>query len=390
MSLHVFHSGNWVQTDDLYFRQGTGIAATWREVVALYTYAQNPPDSGLFAWLPVFDNFQEPPRKVHGTSPGHSSGRLVWEAPPRAVDYRVVMRAASTPTQPARTTYFPADENDPWLTATYWDLSGLEQDRSYDLTVIARRQSPSDGTYLKSSESAKATLSTGHQPTVVQNPEYPGTQIVYIAAAKSDTWSKDNSWGQTTGDVVQGYASTAARNGYGAVSYASTYSQLAKLPGGNPTADHIEVMDAWVDRIYRKSGGSGTPTVEAYAWRGPFSGNPGLTDIASSKGTFTAPAEGAYKDDFIIVGPVPPVTVPATPRENKLLTWAKEWAKRAPAHIGMLIYRTGGSGNTTAGYNGYAVMRAANTTVREWRLKLAVRWQYNSPELLAPTWTPGA
>jgi hypothetical protein len=188
---------------------------------------------------------------------------------------------------------------------------------------------------------------------------------------------------------MQGYASSGSRNAHGAISYSTTYSQLAtklnkKATDGTtvPVVDHITLSNAVITRVYRGTAGTGNPRVEGHAWKAVFSGNPRDNDFPSLNGNFTAPDESDAKENFKFLNP-------DDTSQNMLLYWANQWIKKAPTYTGILIFRTDGGGNATAGYNGYCAFRAANTYSTDWQLTLTVSWNFNYPELKPATWTPG-
>jgi hypothetical protein len=180
------------------------------------------------------------------------------------------------------------------------------------------------------------------------------------------------------------------------VAYSTAYTQLAsKLnttfvdPADGktktvPIVDHITLSDAIITRVYRSSTvGTGNPRVEAHAWKSDFrsGARPRDTDFPGSQGNFAAPDAGDAKENFRMLNP-------DDTSENKLLTWARTWVKATRSYDGLLIFRTDGGGNATAGYNGLCTFRG-NTYTTDWQLTLTVSWNFNFPEAQAATWTPG-
>jgi len=366
MPVYVRKSGQWKSTDVVFARQG----GAWREVKAAYVYTRNPA-TGTMMWLAAFNKYQEAPINVVGTNPTASGGTLQWQAPPLATKYQVTVLNKTT-NQPVQLV------DDGWTTQLSYTLSSLLPDTNYVCSVKAAREVVG-GADLTSGESPKWTLSTGH-PAVRR--EATG-QTVLIKATRSDTWSNDRGWEQTGGDVIQGYSQYKSRNGNGSVAYANAYAQLATainypttvIPAGAPNAaDHVVVDDVEIERIYRKAGGPVEPTVEVRACFHDWKGDPKDRDVPSTLTSFKAPEEQSSHYNYGF---------------GALTNWVKEWVKKTPAHNGLLIYRTGDTGNNTVGFNGYCIFRAANNTPEEWRLKLTVSWAFDYPALQAPTWTAG-
>jgi hypothetical protein len=353
--------------------------AAWREVISGHVYTKDS-TTGKLAWMPLWDHYQAPPKNVRGINATVSGGTLMWDAPDtRTTDYQVIERVGT-----AITRYYPSENG--WTPQLSMAISAQNPDTDYNYTVIARRVNSGGGPPIRSVESAKATLSTGHpaKPQVVTN------QVVTVQPSKTDSWSSDELWKQQAGNVQQGYGTNSARNSHGAVAYSTAYTQLAtKLnftENGKtvPVVDHITLSNAVITRVYRASSpGTGNPRVEGHAWKSDFrtAARPRDTDFPSSNGNFTAPDTGDAKENFKFLNP-------DDTSQNMLLYWANQWVKKAPTYDGILIFRTDGGGNSTAGYNGLCTFRG-NTYSTDWQLTLTVSWNFNFPEALAAKWTPG-
>jgi Fibronectin type III domain len=380
MPIVVVRSGQIKPVTRIYQRKG----GAWKEVL-LVELMQSVPGQTQPVPKIIHNTYQYPPRNLRGVSATHTSAEIAWDAPLQVepgTEYQVTYK----PRTPGTTTWGTAVEL-PWTLNLSQPITALLQSKEYQFTVKARRMG-ADGLWINSVGTSNAIiLATNAAAITMTNPGGATANLVYIVASRGDTWTPDFYWGAKSGgpDVIQGYASSSSKNGYGVVAYANARTQLstgvaALNPAGKPNVDlnQVTITDAKIDQIYRKSGGSGTPRIEVHPCKINFASNTRPAAYGGIESTFTAPAEGAWKDEVqfaaISGGSADP-----------LLDWAKQWTKATPPYNGLLIFRTGGDGNATAGYNGYAIFRAANTTATEWRLKLWVKWSYTIPEVL-PVW----
>jgi hypothetical protein len=368
-NVYLRRSGQWVPPDGDSFNvwaytKGSTSTVAWREVLAGYVYDKDA--AGKLVWKEVFNKYQAPPTNVRGVTPTVNGGTLTWNAAPSATHYQVRLRTGVwSPTGTYTVVTTPTGDWTPNLSLV---ITGREADHEYHYTVVARRATPG-AAMVDSIESARATLNTGHDAT----PRVGTNEVVTVQPSKTDSWSSDSLWGQTTGNVQQGYATNSARNSHGAVAYSTAYTQLASklnttyvdpVDGKTkpvPVVDHITLSNAVITRVYRSSTTG--------------------TDFPGSQGNFTAPDTGEAKENFKFLNP-------DDTSENKLLTWARTWVKATRSYDGILIFRTDGGGNATAGYNGLCTFRG-NTYSTDWQLTLTVSWNFNLPEKQNPTWTPG-
>jgi len=386
MTIHIIRAGQVKEAKTIaVLYQGA-----FREVLLVQTVGPPAPGTTTRVLRTVYNHYQEPPTALRGVTATHTTCTVAWTAPLLATDYQVTRRARV----PGTTAFVDTQVLD-WTPQTSQTVSGLVENMEYTFTVQARRFG-SDGSQYKSTLSNPITLHTGYAAVLIKNPgldtTIAGADLVYINAARTDTWTSSYNWGAGSKgpDVVQGYVSSAyrARNGYGTIAYTTARTQLdtevKRIAPTSPSPvdlNKVTVVEARIDSIYRRSGGSGTPAIRVYPWKALYS--PTTTRPVPAGGTttgttFTAPAEGKTRDelDFAL-----------------LLTWAKEWVKAAPAHTGMLIYNAAAAtGNATAGFNGYAILRAARASlatnpVADWRLKLWVTWNYTLPAK-DPAWIP--
>src|SRR4051812_18559150 len=113
MPINVWHNSSWKETDKVYVRR----AGVWKQVLAAKVWTRVGSPDGAPRWVPMFDNYQEPPHVVYGgTVRQYTSATISWPAPPGATHYKVLMHTwtASGWTQPAEQRPAPADE---WMTA---------------------------------------------------------------------------------------------------------------------------------------------------------------------------------------------------------------------------------------------------------------------------------
>jgi hypothetical protein len=391
--MHVLRNGQWVETDDV-FRYNLA-TKKWEEVLAVYVVKKvaGDPTSGFRL---IFSKYQEPPTNLRpvppppGDPPNYSKVAITWDAPLYATHYQVTKETLGAKDIVTATETLPA--GDVWTEATSLEVSALAPDGVYRFTVRARRMGIDNKPIDSRKSSNKLQLKMGRPPVPVKSPHYdaaPGTnglgntETLLLTASGSDTWTKDDNWTLVDGTVVQGYRSISGRNGYGCVAYTNAFNRLVpkvqaispQAPGAE-TMGHLTIVKVVIDRVYRYEGGAGTPVVEAHAWKANWAANSGVPKQAAGTtyGVFNAPAELAYKDDFDI-------TAFGNAAVSRLKEWATEWIKATPAYNGLVIYDTGRGGSATAGYNGFARFRKANTVAStgatpEWQLKLYVRWDY--------------
>lgn len=343
----------WATPDQLVVRDG-GI---WKTVVQAHVRDGS-------AWKKVYEITQDAPATISpGGTPTNSGATVTWSAVPGSnVTYQLVMR----PGVAGSVGLYPTA--DTWTPNLSLPVSGLAQDTTYTFTVKSRRPL-NGGTYLESPEStAKLQLWTGHAAGNTQI----GTGTSVTTPNHADTWDANARWGDYDGDVVQGYSgnSSPSKNGYGCVRYgASVYAQIVR-DFGSAIADNAVVTDAKIVRIYRKTGGAGTPTIHVYPAYIDFS-SPTKPDNVYSGTTFQAPVEGDYKDNFEFAH---------TDVGDRLMNWAQLWARTKPGtvpiHNGLLIFNTGGTGNDTAGYNGFCHFRGIVGT-NDWDLKVWLSWNFD-------------
>jgi len=376
------------------FRDVTEIAVLyqgrWRTVLIAQVLHPPPAGSTKPVWKVAYDRYQPPPTNLRGGVATHSSAEITWEESPKATEYQVIVQSRA----PGAPTFSPMDPPPP-TTEFRQTINGLSSNMEYSFTVVAKRPVVG-GKPVVSPPSNAIILDTGYTSLTLKNPSYDlgtgiaGADLVYINAARTDTWNSDYHWGDKTGgpDVRQGFSSSAyrSRNAHGVVDYTTARAQLdAEVKRVDPAPlrpvnlDEVTVVEAKIDSIYRKSGGSGTPTIHIYPWKALYSTARPLPAGGTTTGTtFAAPGVGKFKDELDL---------------GKLLGWAQEWIKNPsavlvadrPKHNAMLIFNSATTtGNTTAGYNGYAILRAARassaaSSEAEWRLKLWVRWNYTLP-----------
>jgi hypothetical protein len=344
--------GGWTQPTEILVRRP---GAKWATVRSGWLRRGNN-------WVKIYEPTQNAPASLSpGGTPTNSSAVVAWAAVPGAnVTYQLVMR----PGVGAAVSYYPPAE--PWTANLSMPVSGLAKDTTYTFTVKSRRLL-SDGSYLESPEStAKLQLWSGH---IAGNTKV-GSSVVSITPQHADTWDSNRHWGDYAGDVAQGYASSASKNAYGCVRYGTNvYNQLAAALGAD-VADNLTVTDAKIERIYRKTGGAGTPTIHVYACLIDFNSTARPTNVYSGT-TFTAPAEGDSNDNFEFVH---------TGTSDRLMNWVAHWATLkpgvTPTHTGLLIFNTAGTGNATAGYNGYCIFRGL-VFASDWRLTVSASWSFN-------------
>jgi len=400
MVIYVYRAGQFRPVTRIYRAVRVGIP----KEVLLVQVAENDPGQKIPKLVTYHDRFQRPATGLRGVEATHGSAKIAWTAPPQATDYQVLMK----PKKVGATTFEPTITKpnlDQWTQENFMDISGLKPDYEYTFTVRAKRTAI-DGTPIVSPTDSNAiTLATGHAVDTRKNPSYNADPVnypagkpdlVYINAARTDSWTLDYRWGASSRgpDVLQGYGSDSSLNHYSGIYYGTARSQLNTALTNSTTSvglpasglavllGKVQVVDARIDLIVRRSGGSANPVVHIYPSKLNFSSTARPTAYGGTAAgtTFTAPGVTAghnTKDDFALPS-------------SRLITWAREWIESAPSHNGMLIYNTAASGNNTVGHNGYCVFRAArasstSATAAEWRLKLWVKWNHTFPEL-PPVW----
>jgi hypothetical protein len=401
MPIYAIRGGQPKLVNRIFRAAGTGLSSAPPEVLMVLVAVKVPGQTGVTLKV-VHDRYQVPPTNLRITSATHLSCQLAWTPPPGAapsIEYQVSYKGRPTTTSNAAwsgDTILPNPSE--WTPQNTMPVTALQQNYEYQFKIRARR-TMADGTYATSPYATTVpVLLTGHDARVFQNPSYGVDPTGYpagkpdpmtINAAGTGSWTPSYNWGSRF-DVQQGYASgtAATRNARGAVEYSTARTQLSnwivsKHPGISAgelanVLNTVVLSDAKIAQIYRKTGGSGTPTIKVY----PSKINRSVTTRPAGYGgttdgtTFVSPAVGKVRLDTAI---------------SKLTAWATEWIKPAPLHNGMLIYNGTASGSSTAGYNGYAVFRAARASApttsvdADWQLKLLVKWKYTSPEL-PPTW----
>ena len=332
-------------------------------------------------WHKVFEILQDPPATMTTGPISNTQATVTWSVVPgTGIQYQAVMRPGAALTSAADVSAWSAG-----ITATFT----LRKDTVHTFTAKSRRPLK-DGNWLESPEStAKLKADSGHAASINQSSGYPTPLTnIPVTAVKSDTWDNDKKWANGwNGDVVQGYASQAPKNGYGVIRYgkgsaypsSGVWNQLADRYTPD-IADNIEITDAKIEHVYRKQGGAGTPLINVYACDINFASN-ARPDNATSGTTFRAPAEGDSQDDFEFVHDA---------SGDRLLNWVNAWANKSNTHNALLIFNNPSPDtcNPTAGYNGYAILRGANVAPADWRLRLSVRWSFNPVTAKPATWIP--
>jgi hypothetical protein len=397
MTIYVYKQGKFRPVTRVYQAMSNNVASIKPREVLLVQVAENDPGQKNPKLVAYHDRYQQPVTDLRGVEATHGSAKIAWTAPEGATDYQVLMRSKKLPA----TTFGPEEVRPSpteWIKDNSYPVNGLQPNYEYTFRVRAKRDAI-DGSPISNSNSNVITLATGHPAETRQNPSYGtsgASDLIYINAAKTDTWTLDYRWGSGSRgpDVIQGYASDSSRNGYGGIYYGTARAQLrtalanASTSGGLLPAevdillDQVQLTDAKIDLIVRRGYGAGTPTIHIYPSRLNFSSTarPAAAGGTAAGTTFTAPPVTSghnTKDDLVLAS-------------SKLLTWVREWVEPAPSHNGMLIYNTAASGNNTTGHNGYCVFRSAQAssttaTASEWRLKLWAKWNYSFSDA-PPRW----
>jgi hypothetical protein len=404
MTIYVYKQGTFRPVTRVYKAMSNNVASIKPREVLLVQVAENDPGQKSPKLVTYHDRYQKPVTDLRGLNATHGSAEIAWTAPEHATDYQVLMATKKLPA-----TTFGAKEIKPspteWIKDNSYKVNGLQPNCEYLFQVRAKRTAANGDPIINLVDSNAITLATGHPAETRKNPSYDADpagyptgkpDLVYINAARTDTWTLDYRWGSGSRgpDVIQGYASDSSRNGYGGIYYGTARAQLrtalanAATSGGllpdevDILLDQVQLTDAKIDLIVRRGYGGGTPTIHIYPSKLNFSSTarPVAAGGTAAGTTFTAPAVTSghnTKDDLVLAS-------------SRLLTWAREWVEPAPSHNGMLIYNTTASGNATYGRNGYCVFRSClasstTATAAEWRLKLWAKWNYSFSDA-PPRW----
>ena len=367
MPILVVQGGTTKPVMRAYRRQGS----VPKEILRALYVGRDLPTNTL---VPVifYDRYMDPPTGLRGVSATHNSGVLAWNAAPQAEGYQVIMRTGGGAfVGPSTETILPSPTT--WTSELSLNVVGLAQNTTYRFTVRAHRTTV-EGLELTSPESSEITLYTGYPAVTNTNPYYPGAWLNYIYPSRTDSWTPDYGWGGNSGgpDVIQGHPTTS--NGTlhrGAVAYNTARQQLDAILGPyglTAISSGVNIVDARIEKVHRRSQGGGTPNLYFYSARLDFSGQP---VAASAVGTVAAPATNSDKYDLNPAGLV-----------GWVRTWS-QWNLYTPQN-GMMIFRNDGGGNATNGYDGYCVLQNAVGDV--WRLKVWLQWAITTPGA-SPTWS---
>lgn len=363
----------------IYRKQGT----TWKECLQV-DYIKSVP-GGPPELVVVFDRYLLPPTGVRGVSATYNSGQLAWDASPLASGYQVLRRPYATSgggvDLSSTPTIFPSPTT--WTSELSLNNVGLAQNTRYTYTVRARRIL-SDGSELVSPESSPITLYTGYPPVTKHNPEWPGQRLVYINPTGSASWTNAYGWGANSGspDVVQGYLQYSNRNAKGCVIYSNAFVNMRdSVQAADPNYlyyagwESIVFNSAVIERVHRGNGPTqNTPEVRIRATNTQLNG--AEPPLIGDYDTFQAPLPQADKYDIGL---------------PHLLGWVSYWCLHpipgSPGFTnGMVVFRTDGQGNATAGYNGFTTLREAGYLGNCWRIKLYISWTYTIPGQ-SPAWS---
>ena len=325
MVAKVRSGSTWVSSDDPAFHVYMYKDNLWKEVPIARVWAINPA-TGQYAWMEVWNKYQAAPTGVKGTNATVSGGKLQWQAAESATDYQIVERVGTSTAVIRR---YPS--------ATTLDSAAVPGHHrpSAPTPSTTTRSSPDGcrpvGTAIYSAESAKATLFTGHAATL----QAATNRVVTVQPSKTDTWSSDNLWGQTSGTVQQGYK-PRSRPAMATVRWPTAPRTPSSPPSSTPscpTARPSRLSTTSPSRTPRSPGSTASrPSAPGTRGSRPTPGTsdfrasarPRDTDFPGSKGNFAAPDTGDAKEDFRMLNP-------DDTSENKLLTWAREWVKKTPS-----------------------------------------------------------